>query len=91
MSTDAKDRSFPIQTAPNRVQEAAPEDLQARVDRLQQLVCLLLAKNGKIRIPLRVAKTGKSFDDWLCSASYLDSLCTSKWDAPARTDSLSKA
>ena len=91
MSTDANDRSFSIRTSPNRVQEATPEDLQAKVDRLQELVCLLLAKNEKIRMALMVANTGESFDDWLCSASHLNSLCTSGWDVPARTDGLPKA
>jgi hypothetical protein len=91
MSTDANDGSFPIRTSPNGVQEAAPEDLQAKVHMLQELVCLLLAKNEKIRMALLVANTGESFDDWLCSASHFNSLCTSAWDVPARTDSLPKA
>ena len=91
MSTDANDRSFPIRTSPNKDQDAAPEDLQTKVDRLQELVCLLLAKNEKIRMALMVANTGESFDDWLCSASYLTSLSTSGWDVSTRTDSLPKA
>ena len=91
MSSDANDRSFPIRTSPNKIHEAAPEDLQAKVDRLQELVCLLLAKNEKIRMALMVANSGESFDDWLCSASHLDRLFASEWEVPARRYSLPKA
>ena len=90
MSTDTKGGSFPSRTSPYRVQEAVPEDLQARVDRLQELVCLLLAKNEKMRIALRVANAGEPLNEWLCNTPYLDSFCTSKWDASARSDSLPK-
>ncbi len=91
MSTEDNDRSFPIRTSPNKVQEATPEDLQTRVDRLQELVCLLLAKNEKIRMALMVANTGESLNDWLCGASHLNYLCSGGWDVPDRTDSLPKA
>lgn len=47
-------------------QEGCPvEDWKAREDRLQEIVCLLLAKNETLRLALSAERAGKQYGNFL--------------------------
>jgi hypothetical protein len=83
MDLDREQRTSPISE-----QEPSPENLQARLDRLQELVCLLLAKNHTLRMALIAAGAGEPFDDPLSTTPQIFSSSAIPWPKQTQTGAI---